>query len=197
MTPIEDTVAELAALAPMLGPALRRDNTTTGRFGRLEATLSPVNTDVLSAMITLRHEIPAAAIRATDLVREPWQPRTIGACLAALPRLAERIRHLGMATEHRQLEDAARHWVRITKRALGLRAPDIPLGVTCPACDQGHLTAAGAEGYIRRKLHGDVTVQWVHDPRVYCPACSANWPEPEWDHLIRVIEQQRVGRLSA
>ena len=55
MTDLARTCAELATLTPLLGPALRRDNTTAGRASRMEATLSPVNTDVLAAMITLRH----------------------------------------------------------------------------------------------------------------------------------------------
>ena len=186
MTDLAGTCAELATLTPLLGPALRRDNTTAGRASRMEATLSPVNTDVLAAMITLRHEIPAAAIRATQLVREPWQPRSITTCLLALPRLAARMTVLGLRTDARQLDDAARHWVRITKRALGLRTPDIALGVTCPACDQGHLTAAGAEGFIR-----GASVEWVYNPRVYCLACAASWLEPEWGLLIRIIEEQR------
>src|SRR5207344_983215 len=110
MTDLAGTCAELATLTPLLGPALRRDNTTAGRASRMEATLSPVNTDVLAAMITLRHEIPAAAIRATHLVHAGWQPRTLTACLIALPPLASRMNALNLATETRQLEDAARHW---------------------------------------------------------------------------------------
>ena len=199
MTPVEAACAELATLVGRLGPALQRDNTTTGRYGRLEATLSPVNTDVLAVMITLGHEIPAAAYRATQLVREPWQPRTITACLLALPRLADRMTVLGLLTDVRQLEAAADYWVRISQRALGLRKPDIPLPVTCPICETqppGRLLLAGAVATIE-----GTSLTWDNNPRVYCTLSTKDdphvWPLTAWGLLEglvnqRVIEQQQV-----
>lgn len=192
MTVVADACHELAQLTPHLAPALTRDNAGQALVTRWETSLSLVNTDVLSAIITLRYQIPAVTMRAAQLVNEPWQPRTHHACLTALPRLDDRIRHLGLAADHRHLETITAGWVRLTKRALGLRKPDIPLGAQCPRCDSpvpGDLYVAGAEGYLRHTRDG-VTIDWHHDPRVYCPVCGEWWPQREWEFLLALINQR-------
>src|SRR6266516_5324538 len=135
MTDVASACAELATLAPLLGPALTRDRIGGGAFGRLEVTLSLYNTDVLLARNRLMYEIPAAAIRSADLVNEPWPWRPIGTCLRALPRFAARMDHLGLATERGHLEVLTRSWVLQAKRALGLRRPDVGPLADCPRCD--------------------------------------------------------------
>lgn len=185
---IADHCAELATLAPMLEPALTRDNTHTGR-GRPIAPLNLYNTDVLIAKITLAHEIPAAAIRSAQLVHEHWQVRDIRISLIALPRFASRMHDLNMATEHHQLEQLTASWVRITKQALGLRSHPRPLTVACPHCEAATLILdAGTEGFINPQ---DLTAPptWVHGAHIYCPACAANWPQSHWDLLIRILEE--------
>ena len=192
MTVVADACAELAQLTPHLGPALTRDNTGTTLTTRWESTLSLVNTDVLAAMITLRYQIPAVTMRAAQLTGEPWQPRTHNACLIALPRFDDRIRGTGLTTDHRRLEQITTGWVRLTKRALGLRKPDIPLGASCPRCTDpipGDLYVAGAEGYLRQG-RGGITVEWLYDPRVYCPVCGEWWPQREWEFLLSLINQR-------
>ena len=202
MTDLAGTCAELATLTPLLGPALRRDNTGGGRFGRLEVTLSLFNTDVLYARNRIMYEIPAAAFRCCQILNEPWQWRTIGACLIALPRYADRMETLGLAAEHKQLTLLTRSWVLQVKRALGLRKPDIgPLG-DCPRCETyppGQLWMAGAEASLNPH---DLTAppQWRHDPRVYCTLSTEDdphvWPEPRWAQLILLIEEQHAARLA-
>jgi hypothetical protein len=191
--------AELATLTPMLRPALRRDTIGGGRYGRLETSLSLVNTDVLSVMITLRAEIPAATMTASRYVGEPWQARTLQACLIALPRLAARMTVLNLADRVKQLDLLTASWVRQTKRALGLRTPDLALGdatgtpTTCPECllgdpPYGHLYMAGSEGFIRP----GPTVEWVTSGRVYCRRCGADWQQPEWGLLEQMIRPQHA-----
>ncbi len=193
MTDVAAACAELATIAPLLTPALRRDRRDGGRYSRLEP-LSLFNTDVLLARNRLVYEIPAAAIRSAHLVNETWPWRPIGTCLRVLPVYAGRMHHLGLATEHRQLELLTRAWVLQTKRALGLRRPDIGPLADCPRCDThpaGQLWMAGAEASLNPR---DLTQppHWVHDPRIYCPVCGSVWPEPEWDHLILVVKQRET-----
>ena len=107
MTLVADACAELAQLTPHLAPALTRDNTGATLTTRWETTLSLVNTDVLSAIITLKFQIPAVTMRAAELTGERWQPRTHAACLIALPRFHDRIHHLGLATGRRTREDGS------------------------------------------------------------------------------------------
>jgi hypothetical protein len=200
---VAESCAELALLAPMLQPALRRDATSTGTWTRnVTFTLSLYNADVFAAGWTLARQVPAVTYAACQHVNEPWQHRTFGACLVALPRLDIRLHNLGLALEHQSLERITRGWVRMTKRALGLWKPDIALGVACPRCaDDGlvsELYAAGAEGIIKR-ARGGITVTWQHDPRIWCPAEVAEdeaphrWALAEWDFLgqvARPIEHQ-------
>jgi hypothetical protein len=185
--------AELAQLTPMLAPALRRDTTGSGRYGRLEPTLTLFNTDVLAVRIMLLHHVPATAMRACQLVNEPWPTagRTYGACLTALPRLAARMQAIGLAARVTQLDTITRGWVRQTKLALGLRTPDLPLDATCPECQlgdppHGQLLMAGSEAFINTGTSGP-PLNWVTSGRVYCPQCSAYWVRGEWELLIRVL----------
>jgi hypothetical protein len=195
---VAESCAELAVLAPMLAPALRRDATATGTWTRnVTFTLSLYNPDVFAAGWTLAQQVPAVTMAACHHVNEPWQQRTFGTCLIALPRLDARMRNLGLVAQCRHLESITRGWVRLTKRALGLWKPDIALGVACPRCaDDGvtsELYAAGAEGILQRR-HGTLTVGWVHDPRIYCPAeldedeAPHRWALGEWDHLGLVAQ---------
>jgi hypothetical protein len=211
VTVVADACHELAQLTPHLAPALTRDNAGQALVTRWETSLSLVNTDVLAAMITLRYQIPAVTMRAAQLVGEPWQPRTHHACLIALPRLDDRIRHLGLAADHKRLETITAGWVRLTKRALGLRKPDIPLGAQCPRCLEerpgelpGDLYVAGAEGKLKQGRDG-ITVKWRHDPRVYCPVGPIDpddpphsWPQREWEFLLALINQRdtRAGHVD-
>jgi hypothetical protein len=183
---------ELATLTPMLAPALRRDTVGGGRYGRLETSLSLVNTDVLSVMITLRAEIPAATIAACQYVNEPWQSRTLQACLIALPRLAARMQAIGLVTRVTQLDMLTRGWVRQTKAALGLRTPDLALDAVCPECElgdppHGQLLMAGSEGFIKP----GPTVEWVTSGRVYCRQCGSDWTQAEWGLLEQMIRTSR------
>ncbi len=189
---VASACAELAQLAPMLGPALRRDTTNPGGFTRWEATIAPVNTDVLSVMITLRHEIPATTTWAAAAIGEKPQSRTLHACLLTLPRLDHHLVNLNLLTHHTRLEQATRSWVRTTKTALGLRKPDLVLPASCPTGDcqpPGTLRMTGAEGTIRHTPDGP-RVEWSNDYRIWCPACGATWAQSEWDLLIRVLTQQ-------
>jgi hypothetical protein len=208
VTQVGDACAELAQLTPHLAPALTRDNTAAARITRWEAPLSPVNTDVLAAIITLRYQIPAVTIRAAQLVNEPWQPRTHRACLVALPRLDERLGHLGHVSEHKHLETITSGWVRLTKRALGLRKPDIPLSTECPVCIRegnpipGLLYVTGAEARVRQSRHG-TTLEWSYDPHVYCPVGPINpddpphrWPQGQWELLVHLINQRATREPS-
>jgi hypothetical protein len=170
----------------MLGPALTRDNTHTGR-GHPIAPLNLYNTDVLQARLILAAEIPAAAIRSAQILGEHWQVRDIRVSLLALPRFAGRMHDLDLVTEERHLELLAGSWVRITKQALGLRSHPRPLRFACPYCDGAALMLdSGTEGFIDPR---DLTAPpvWVHGPHVWCPACGADWPQSRWDLLIRIL----------
>lgn len=178
--------AELAVLFPHLASALTRDNTIEGHRGVTPGSI--VNADVLHAMIVLKREVPSACQRACVLISEPWKSRPLDRCLVVLPRLHGRMRDLGLADAQRQLELAASHWVRVTKLALGLRNPDIPVGAACPACDQGDLYAAGQEGFLRKR-DGAYVVEWISGGRIYCSHCAAGWTPAEWPHLGRVLAE--------
>jgi hypothetical protein len=207
----EQACAELAQLTPMLAPALRRDVTRAATWTlNVGNALSLYNPDVLAVMITLRHEIPAAAMRCCQLTGEPFpQNRPFGTYLTAIPRWHERIHALRKATGARKnrdgslaaccyLDDLTASWVRQAKRALGLRTPDLALGnpdgtaVTCPECllgdpPYGHLYMAGSEGFIKP---GPV-IEWHTSGRVYCRECGASWPEAEWQLLLRILATSR------
>jgi hypothetical protein len=176
----------------MLGPALTRDNTHTGR-GRPISPLNLYNTDVLMAKIILGAEIPAAAMRSAQILNEHWQVRDIRISLIALPRFADRMHALDMVNEHRHLELLVASWVRITKQALGLRSHPRPLNATCPHCEAAALWLdSGTEGFVDPK---DLTAPpvWVHGAHVYCPNCGTDWPQSRWDLLIRILGQAQVS----
>jgi hypothetical protein len=188
MTAAAISTAELAALLPCLAGALRRDNTTMGR-SRSVVPGVPVNSDVLHAMVTLHREVPDVTMAAAELAGEPWQRRTIAACLTAIPRLGARLHDLAMVDAERDLERGVYRWTRVTKLALGLRTPDIPIGAPCPHCghDGPGLMAVGSEGFMRRTGHG-LAVEWEHAGRVVCRECGAAWGVAEWPLLGRVLE---------
>jgi len=190
VTVVADACHELAQLTPHLAPPLTHDNARQPLVTRWETSLSLVNTDVLSAIITLRYQIPAVTMRAAQLVNEPWQPRTHHACLIALPRLDERIEHIGLIADHKHLIRITKGWVRLTKQALGLATRPRQLSAPCPYCDTGTLTMdIGTEGFMDPK---DLTAPptWVeHGAHVYCPDCEADWPQSQWELLIRILEQ--------
>src|SRR6266702_308168 len=95
-----DHAAELAVLWPALAAALARDTAGDGTVpGGALGSAAVVNADVLAAMITLTRDVPAVTRAACEALGEPWQPRPVQTCLRALPRLAERLGHLGMAVE--------------------------------------------------------------------------------------------------
>lgn len=194
---ITDTITELAELCPALAAALERDTGGEGGTSQPAAAANVVNADVLAAMITLDHEIPAAVRAACDTVSEPWQHRDLAGCLRQIPRLASRLRDLGMVREEQTLTWQASGWLRIVKRALGLRKPDIGIGYHCPyttAYPEQHadgtmLLAAGDEGFLRHGPDGP-RVEWVHTPAIYCtsPDCDASWGPAQWPHLGRLLE---------
>jgi hypothetical protein len=183
---IYETTAQLAALWPALAAALARDTAgsdITGSTTWTSATL--VNADVLAAAITLTTEIPAAHHAACDLLGERWAYRQPGPCLLALPRFASRMDATGRFREASVLASQAAGWLRLTKRALGLRKPDIPLaGYACPyAADRPEehqetdmLFMAGMDGRLAAGPDG-VQVEWVAVERIYCasPDCAASW----------------------
>ena len=182
----ESFTAELAALLPRLPGAIERDNTGLSRSAAVSAGL-PVNPDVLHAIILLHREIPLAAMRAAALAGEPWHPRPVKTCLRAIDRFTARLYDLGQPLDALGIEDDVRRWTRVTKLALGLRTPDIPIGALCPVCAGAGLLAAGSEGFVRRNGHA-VVVEWEHAGRVYCPAGGESWAMGEWPLLGRLLE---------
>src|SRR5713226_7278973 len=124
MTGAGDHAAELAVLWPALAAALERDTADGGAVsGSALGAMTVVNADVLAVMVTLSRDVPAVTRAACEACGEPWQPRPVQTSLRALPRLAERLGHLGMAGARNAVEGAVRDWLRVTKRALGLRRP--------------------------------------------------------------------------
>ena len=79
--------------------------------------------------------------------------------------------------------------MRLAKRALGLRTPDIPLGLDCPHHEEAAgLVAAGSEGFLRRARDG-LVVEWEHAARVFCPLCGASWGPGEWLLLGQMLKE--------
>jgi hypothetical protein len=204
MSDIYETTAQLAALWPALAAALQRDTTAADGPGASTWTAAAiVNADVLAAMITLDQEIPAACCAACGLLGERWQPRDTAASLRAIPRFASRMDTTGHFREVSVLGRQAAGWLRQTKRALGLRKPDIPLlGYACPyAADQPEkhqetdmLFMAGAEGFLREGPTGLHVVE-VAQERIYCGSedCGAAWGKLQWPILRRMAEQHAAS----
>ena len=171
---------DLAALWPALAAALARDTAATDMPGAHTWMTRLVNEDVHAATLILGREVPMVTRQACDAIGEPWQPRGIPACLRQLPRLAERLGHLGHTAEQAKVTSAVHDWLRLVKRALGLRKPDMLVDRTaayrCPYADsvpEEHaeacrLFAAGEEGFLRRGTGR--WVQWVVQERIYCAA---------------------------
>jgi hypothetical protein len=197
MADIYETTSELADLWPALATALARDTADmSGAHTWTAATI--VNTDVLAAMITLDREIPLAYRSACETTGEPWQPRPLDVTLRALPRLASRLDNTGHVGHAKRLTIQAAAWLRLTKRALGLRKPDIPLTYACPYADDlperheqtRRLFMAGAEGFLRPSPDGGLLVTEVAYETIYCssPDCDASWAgEHEWLLLGRML----------
>lgn len=196
---IDGTIAELAALWPALAAALERD-TARGETtpGTIWGAITVVNPDVLAAILTLDQDVPAAVRWACDDISERWRPRPLNGCLHQVPRLAARMHALGHISAEQDLTWQAGGWLRMVKRALGLRRPDITIGFACPyaqARPQDHdaaplLYAAGAEGFLRPDRDG-LRVEWVTSGLIYCagPACTAEWGPAQWPLLGRLLKQ--------
>lgn len=193
MTGLGDTIAQTTQLWPHLATALARDTAIAdgpGATGFTAATV--VNADVLNAMLTLGRDVPAVTRQACDAISEPWQHRELTDCLRQIPRLASRMHDLGMASEERWVAEQATAWLRITKRALGLRKPDVPIGYACPWAD-GHdgpagLISAGDEGFLKPGEDGrGQRVEWVSQAQIYCPSCGASWGPAQWPLLGRML----------
>ena len=203
MSDIYETTAQLAALWPALAAALARDTAGTDIGGTTTWTSATlVNADVLAAAITLTTEIPAAHHAACDLLGERWAYRQPGPCLLALPRFASRMDATGRFREASVLASQAAGWLRLTKRALGLRDPDTLVtnqaGVpyACPYAEgfpENHeetslLFMAGVERFLREGPNGLQAVP-VAQQRIYCasPDCAASWTAlHEW-HLLGLM----------
>ena len=191
MTPLDDTIAELTTLTEALDGALARDNIPgTGHTFGNGAVYNP---DVMYALDTLHREVPATSRDAYRAIREPWQPRDLPTTLRQIPRLAGRLHDLGMVTEQKRLEDAARRWLRLTKRALGLIEPDDSIGWPCPYHEAPltDLVSAGAESFLNVSPSGS-TVTTIHAARIYCPACGASWDVGQWRMLGKMLEESAL-----
>lgn len=196
MTDIADAVAELAGLWPALAAALARDSATPdGPPTQTPTAAAVVNPDVLHAIITLDHDIPETVRWACQDISEHWVYRDLSGCLLQLPRMAGRMRDLGHVAAERELTWNADGWLRMVKRALGLRRPDMPIGKACPDAktypERHPVTAmlflAGAEGFLHPDA--DVPVEWVTSGLIYCasPECGAAWEKAAWEHLGTVL----------
>ena len=203
MTGLAETVSELADLWPALAAALARDTGGEGgAAGHAWMSALVVNADVLAAMITLDREIPAIIRYACEAIGEPWQHRDIAGCLLQVPRLAGRMHDLGQAGNEKMLACQADGWLRMVKRALGLRRPDIGIGYDCPyagSVPEQHtgdcaLLAAGDEGFLRPGTDG-LRVEWAHTPVIYCasPDCDASWGLAQWSYLGRLLESATMA----
>jgi hypothetical protein len=201
VTDIADAVAELAGLWPALAAALARDTATPdGPPAQATSSATVVNPDVLHALLTLDHDIPETVRWACNDISEHWVYRDLSGCLHQLPRMAGRMHDLGHVTDERDLAWQADGWLRMVKRALGLRRPDVPLPdrPACPYADtrpEAHaasclLYAAGAEGFLRPDGDG-LRVEWVTSGLIYCagPECGASWGPAQWPLLGRLLRQ--------
>ena len=197
MTGIAEVTAELAGLWPALAAALARDAAGEGAVpGHAAAAAAVVNADVLAAMLALGRGIPEAVREACEVTGEPWRHRDITGCLLQVPRLHGRLRDLGLAAAEKALERQALGWLRVTKRALGLRKPDLEIGYACPYAEPNPgdheegcmLLAAGEEGHLREGP-GGLRVEWSAQQVIYCvsPECGASWPLGQWTLLGKML----------
>lgn len=204
MTDIDGTIAELAGLWPALAAALPRD-TATAETGPSAAAWLPaglVNADVEAAIHTLDRDVPAAVRAACEDISEPWRHRDLDGCLTQVPRLASRMRDLGHVAAEKNLAWDADRWLRMVKRALGLRKPDVPVGYACPwaesrpecHADAVMLFMAGQDGFLRSGADGP-WVQRVDSGLIYCAAdtCGASWGPQQWPLLGRLLRQAEAA----
>jgi hypothetical protein len=191
---LREACAELAELCPVLPAALARDTGIDGGLPAAWGAVAVVNADVLAAIIMVEEDVPAAVRGACYAISEPWRHRDLQGCLRQIPRLASRMHDLGLAPDEKAIAWQAGGWLRVVKRALGLRRPDIDIGYDCPhaeTCPEVHhdgcaLLAAGDEGFLRHAPDG-LRVEWVHTPRIYCQGCDASWTLEQWPHLGRLL----------
>lgn len=200
MTDIDGTVAELAQLWPALAAALARDTAVPDGPAASPAwtAVAVVNPDVLAAIILLDTDVPATVRAACHDISEPWRHRDLPGCLRQIPRLAGRMRDLGHINAEQALTWDALSWLRLVKRALGLRKPDMPVGYACPWADtrpEAHtagcgLFVVGREGFLRSGAEG-AWVQWVDSGLIYCVSdtCGASWGPAQWPLLGRLLRQ--------
>ena len=186
--------AELSPLVPYLPAALTRDMTGGSGLPAAWAGITVVNADVLAAILRLEEDVPATVRAASVAAGERYQRRKIGGHLRQVPRLAARLHDLRLLADEQALAWHAAGWLRMVKRALGLRRPDIPIGYACPHAatdpaaheDGCWLLAAGDEGYLRDGPAGP-RVEWVRTPRIWCEGCAASWGLDQWPHLGRLL----------
>lgn len=186
---IDAQAGELTVLFPALAAALSRDSAPPDGRSALTGG-GVVNTDVLHAMIVLRREVPAACHRAAGLCGEARQRRPpesgLGTCLRAVPRFHGRLTSLGLLADAGVLESGLGRWLRVTKLALGLRTPDVPLGYDCPLhAEPSPLVVAGAEGFLGA---GGRSVAWQAGGVIRCVLCGESWPASRWLHLGRILQ---------
>ena len=197
MPDIAEVAAEVAGIWPALAAALARDTAGTAGAGTATTAATVVNPDVLHATITLTRQIPDTTRYACDAISEPWQPRDVPACLRQVPRIAARMENLGLHREAAILSRLTESWLRMVKRALGLRKPDTPIGYDCPyaaTAPDSHaggrqLLAAGEDGFLRHGP-GGLRVEWVVQEVIYCASedCDASWPAAAWPLLGRLLK---------
>ena len=194
---VRDNCAQLAELCPVLPAALARDAAGDGGLPAAWGAVAVVNADVLAAIITLEEDVPAAVRAACCAISEPWRHRDLQGCLRQIPRLASRMHDLALVSDEKYLAWQAGGWLRMVKRALGLRKPDVPIGYDCPyiaSIPEQHdvrcaLLAAGDEGFLRHGP-GGLSVEWVRTPAIYCasPDCEASWGPAQWLYLGRLLQ---------
>ena len=204
MTALDAAVAELATLMPALAAALERDTGHGDGAATPTTPGSPVNADVLHVISLLSYHIPAVTAQAREAIGEPCRrPSPPAGCLRQLPRIADRMRGLGLVAEERRLEATVQDWRRRTKLALRFREPDtlVGPGYWCPrlaaypeehrAEDPGRLPLllrAGSEAFLVRARDG-LRLEWVHKARVYCPLCGESWGPGQWLMLGRMLQE--------
>jgi hypothetical protein len=170
------------------------------------------NVDVLAATITLSRDVPAVTREACETLGERWLLRDVPRCLRQLPRLVERLHQCGycwLCGHTKESPSPVTGWLRVTKRALGLWKPDLPLPdrPSCPWAatrPENHtggamLLEAGAEGFLRPARDQDgktvLVVVWVMSGQIYCPdrACGASWPPGQWRLLGKMLGTAAVA----
>ena len=155
-----------------------------------------VNPDVLHALLTLDHDVPETVRWACNDISEHWVHRDLSGCLHQLPRMAGRMHDLGHVAAVKDLTWQADGWLRMVKRALGLRRPTCPSATDCPYAETRPDTHAAPRPLIRQAPKGSsarlVTAcgEWVTSGLIYCASadCGASWMKTEWSMLDRLLQ---------